>query len=183
MWTTADAFLMRLQCKYIVKTIWQRKRAWWKRNVLISEMSWHDIASIREFDIQIKLIYSSHLLFGWICMKVVLKQQLWLMILDHATFISFTNKESGSSVEELKPIKIGFHNKAYPKKKTSLELRMLSSVTPNCQETMIVMNPSSQLSERSTISHMFKSHVMSLSCICHGLKCHKGSGSLCKGVL
>ena len=32
-------------------------------------------------------------------------------------------------------------------KKTSQELRMLSPVTLNCQETMIVMNSSSQLSE------------------------------------
>ena len=38
------------------------------------------------------------------------------------------------------------HLKLIKKHKTSQELRMLSSVTINCQETMIVMNPGSQLS-------------------------------------
>ena len=39
---------------------------------------------------------------------------------------------------------------------------MLSSVTLNCQVTMIVMNSGYQLSEMSTISHKFTSHVKSL---------------------
>ena len=44
---------------------------------------------------------------------------------------------------------------------------MLSSVTLHCQVTMIVMNSGSQLSEMSTISHKFTSHVKSLSSFCH----------------
>ena len=48
--------------------------------------------------------------------------------------------------------------------KTSQELRMLSSVTLNCQVTMmIVMNSGSQLSEMSTMSHKLTSQVMSTS--------------------
>ena len=35
--------------------------------------------------------------------------------------------------------------------------------------TMIFMNLGSQLSEMSTISHKFTSHVISFSCLCHGL--------------
>ena len=42
---------------------------------------------------------------------------------------------------------------------TSQELRMLSSVTLNCQVTMIVMKSGSQLSEMPTILHNFSSHV------------------------
>ena len=38
--------------------------------------------------------------------------------------------------------------------KTSQELRMLSSVTLNCQVTKIVMNKGSQLSELLSVSHM-----------------------------
>ena len=48
-------------------------------------------------------------------------------------------------------------------KKTSQELRMLSSVILNCQVTMTGVNLGSQLSEMSTISHKFTSHVMCLS--------------------
>ena len=45
--------------------------------------------------------------------------------------------------------------------KTSQELRMLSSVTLNCQITKIVMNPGSQLSELKSVSQM--SQVLGLS--------------------
>ena len=38
--------------------------------------------------------------------------------------------------------------------KTSQELRMLSSVTLNCQVTKIVMNSGSQLSEMQSVSQM-----------------------------
>ena len=41
-------------------------------------------------------------------------------------------------------------------KKTSQELRMLSSVTLNCQVTKIVMNSGSQLSEMYSVSQMSK---------------------------
>ena len=43
------------------------------------------------------------------------------------------------------------------------ELQMISSVTLDCQVTVIVMNSDSQLSQMLTISHKFTSHVMSLS--------------------
>ena len=38
--------------------------------------------------------------------------------------------------------------------KTSQELRMLSSVTINCQVTQIVINPGSQLSQMSQMSQV-----------------------------
>ena len=78
---------------------------------------------------------------------------------------------------------------------TSQELRMLSSVTRNCQVTMIVMKTGSQLSEMPTISHNFLSHATLLKgrldpplklfskcfCLCLFLflvKCLKGHKSL-----
>ena len=49
--------------------------------------------------------------------------------------------------------------------KTLQELRMLSSVTvtPHCQIRMIVINSGYQLSEMTTLSHKFTSHVKSLT--------------------
>ena len=47
-------------------------------------------------------------------------------------------------------------------KKTSQELRMLSSVTINCQITMIVMISGSQLSELLSVSQMSQVSGLSL---------------------
>ena len=72
---------------------------------------------------------------------------------------------------------------------------MLSSVTLNCQVTMIGVNSGFQLSEMSTISHKFTGRVMCLylslslisSCLFETLiKClkgHKSPGPLFEGVL
>ena len=62
--------------------------------------------------------------------------------------------------------------------KTKWVSQMLSSVTPNCQVTMIAMNSGSQLSEMSTILHVilcWSGHVLSPL---WSIKCFKGHRSL-----
>ena len=54
-------------------------------------------------------------------------------------------------------------NQSKPLKQTSQELRMLSSVTINCQVTKIVMNPGSQLSVLLSVSQMSLSVLLSVS--------------------
>ena len=64
--------------------------------------------------------------------------------------------------------------------KTSQELRMLSTVTLNCQVTKIVLNSGSQLSELQSVSQMSQVCRIELCCLwayiaAHNSKCRTGS--------
>ena len=54
--------------------------------------------------------------------------------------------------------------------KTSQELRMLSTVTVDCQVTKIAMNSGSQLSELQSVSHM--SQVSKIVFLCQVMSSH-----------